>query len=198
MSVFKVKLNNTNQGTLDRDPSSASAGDLGDQLSVSKQRTVYVMGPNKINRKLADGETFTDCNYWKRFAYPQVSLEEAFIEVVTDDGSVYSDVEAENVYPIVESIVATAGTTWTDNEFDIMTTHGGPALFTQIKGDSSQAVRVRLNGSTSAVFDLAAGSTQIFNAGDLSISKIEIDNTASGATDATIEVIVSVKSTCNS
>jgi hypothetical protein len=31
----------------------------------SYQRTIYVMGPNKVNRKLKDGDTFTDSNYWK-------------------------------------------------------------------------------------------------------------------------------------
>jgi hypothetical protein len=68
MSVFRVKLQNVDQGKLDINPVTSAA------FTTSKQRTIYAMGPKKVNRKLADGDTFTDCNYWKRFAYPQVSL----------------------------------------------------------------------------------------------------------------------------
>ncbi|MBM3206896.1 MAG: hypothetical protein FJZ43_04730, partial [Candidatus Staskawiczbacteria bacterium] len=75
MSEFKVKLNNTNQGLMDLKAD-------GSQFAESIQRTIYVAGPSKKYRKLFDGDTFTDCNYWKRFAYPQVPLSEAFIEVV--------------------------------------------------------------------------------------------------------------------
>ena len=39
MSVFRVNLNNGDQGKLDIDPTA------GTQFSTSKQRTVYVMGP---------------------------------------------------------------------------------------------------------------------------------------------------------
>ena len=51
MSVFRVNLNNADQGKLDIDPTA------GTQFSTSKQRTVYVMGPGRINRKLVDGTT---------------------------------------------------------------------------------------------------------------------------------------------
>ena len=84
MSVFRVKLNNASQGLLDTDIN-------GVQNETSIQRTIYVTGPNRINRKLVDGEEFTDCNYWKRFTEDEMGAESAFIEVVTDDGSVYSD-----------------------------------------------------------------------------------------------------------
>jgi hypothetical protein len=62
MSVFRVNLNNSVQGTLDLNPATTA------EFVTSVQRTVYVTGPNKIYRKLADGDTFTDCNYWKKFA----------------------------------------------------------------------------------------------------------------------------------
>lgn len=203
MSVFRVKLNNVNQGLLDLDPSTASAGSvvgqgLGDQMNPSIQRGVYVMGPNLINRLLLDGETFTDCNYWKRFAYPQVPYNEAFVEVVTDDGSIYSDVASENTYPRVYDRTIAASDTFGDNEIDIVGDTGGYATFAQITNNGSGPdIKVRLNGLTSAAFDLAAGDTQVFNSGDLSISLIEFDNTASGATDADVQVIVSVRSVCN-
>jgi len=184
MSVFRVQLNNVQQGLLDRDPSTASAGGVGDQATISSQRGVYVMGPNKINRLLLDGTTFTDCNYWKRFAYPQVPYTEAFVSVVTDDGSVYSDVASENVYPKVYDLEIAVGTTYTDvltNVADIATDTGGYAVFAQVtnKEASGVDIRMRVNGVTDAVMDLPGDSTQVFNAGDLSISKIEFDNTAS-------------------
>ena len=203
MSVFRVALNNVEQGLLDKDPSTASAGavtgqGLGDQIDPSKQRQVYVMGPNLINRKLSDGETFTDCNYWKRFAYPQCSLEDAIVEVVSDDGSVYSDVAGENTYPAATTISATAGTTFADNEVDVVTTYGSAAVFTQITNNGSGSVQVRLNGLTTATFTLAAADTQIFNNGDLAVSKIQVANSESGAADADVAVLLSIRSSCNS
>jgi hypothetical protein len=208
MSVFRVALNNTEQGLLDLDPSTAVASSttgqgLGDQMSPSIQRGVWIMGPNLINRLLIDGDTFTDCNYWKRFAYPQVPLEEAIVEVVSDDGSIYSDVAAENTFPVVRDFSVEAGETFTDHELDIATEFGGFASFTQITNQEASGsgldVKVRLNGSTGATFDLAGGDTQIFNSGDLSVSLIQLDNSESGATGpVAVQIIVSVRSICNS
>ena len=192
MSVFRVKLNNTQQGLLDVNPVT------GAQMSTSIQRTIYVAGPKNIHRKLVDGDTFTDCNYWKKFAYPQTSLEEAFIEVVTDDGSVYSDVEAENTYPLVYDLDVDADSTYTANEADIYTDTGSYATFVQIANQGSTAVKVKLNGSSDAIFDLGGGETQVFNNGDLKISKLQFANTVSGGSDTTVQVVVSVKSSVNS
>jgi hypothetical protein len=204
MSVFRVALNNVKQGLLDLNPSTASAGavtgqGLGNQMNPSIQRGVYVMGPNLINRLLIDGQTFTDCNYWKRFAAPQVPYEEAIVEVVTDDGSIYSDVATENTFPRVFDVDAAAGSTFADNQADIAGDTGGFAVFAQITNNGSEAVRIRLNGLTTAVFDLPASSSQIFDKGDLSISLIEIDHSASGAaTTVPVQIITSVRSACNS
>lgn len=206
MSVFKVALNNIAQGYMDLDPSTATPyqaalyGNLGAEMQPSIQRTIYVAGPNHTYRKLKDGEQFTDCNYWKRFAYPQVPLEQAFIQVVTDDGSVYSDVSEENTYPKVYDLSIDNGTTYTDsgNEVDILGDTGGFAVFVQIANQGGTAVKVRLNGVTDAIFDLGAGETQVFNHGDLSITKLEFANTVSGGATTTVQVLVSVKSVCNS
>jgi len=205
MSVFKVKLNNRKQGLLDKDPSTASAGavtgqGLGNQMDPSKQRGVWVMGPNLINRLLLDGETFTDCNYWKRFAYPQVPLDEAIVEVVTDDGSIYSDVASENVYPKVYDESVVAGTTYADNQVDIAGDTGGYAVFAQVTNKhAAQDIRMRLNGLTTAIMDLPADSTQVFNSGDLSLSLIEFDNSESGAAGPVeVQVVLSIRSVCNS
>lgn len=200
MSVFRVKLASTSQGRLDIDPTT------GMPFTTSKQRTIMVTGPNRIQRQLHDGETFTDCNYWKQFAYPQTTLENAFIEVVTDDGSTYSSVESENVYPVVwlpgtaGVIGAGAAPDDTNMSLDLVDTYGGPAVFVQIQNtDGSHSVQVKLNGSSSAVFTLDTNSTQIFNHGDLVISKIEFDNSASGTSAVTrVEVILSVKSSQSS
>ena len=207
MSVFRVNLNNSKQGLLDRDPSTATSGGvqvgntsvgLGSSFATSIQRTIYVTGPNSIYRKLFDGTTFSDCNYWKRFAHPQVPYEEAFIEVVTDDGSVYSDVASENVFPRVWNILVPQGTDFTDNVVDILTDAGGQSVFTQISNQGATDVRVRVNGSANAVFDLGAGETQVFNAGDLVVTKLEFVNDVSGGVTADVQVLASVKSVCNS
>ena len=182
MSVFRVKLNNAQQGTLDGS-------------NPSKQRTVYVMGPKKINRKLTDGQTFTDSNYWKRFAYPQVPLDQAIVEVVTDDGSVYVDGEDTSAPRTYDKTVA-GGSAYAANVIDIVGDTGGPATFCQIthNGTAGQITKVKLNGSANAIFDLNYGDTQVFDKGDIAISKIEFDRTASGQTgNLDIQVILGIK-----
>jgi hypothetical protein len=206
MSVFKVALNSIAQGYMDLNPATATSisaldhSQLGSEMSPSIQRTIYVAGPNHTYRKLKDGDQFTDCNYWKRFAYPQCALADAFIQVVTDDGSVYSDVSEENTYPKVYDLSIVNGTTYSNanNIVDILGDTGGFAVFVQIANNGSTAVKVRLNGVANAVFDLGASETQVFNHGDLSISKLEFANTVSGGGTSAVQVLVSVKSVCNS
>ncbi len=195
MSVFRVKLNNTEQGLLDLDPPDAAPG-LGHPFAVSRQRQVFIMGPNLRQRLLNDGEVFTDCNYYKQFCYPQCSLERAILEVVTDDGSVWPD---DNTTPIVLNFTVDANTDFADNSYDFVATYGGPAIFCQIENQSgADDVQVRLNGLSAAVFTLGFGDTQIFNAGDLTITEIAFANTTSGAGAIDIQMILSVSSTCNS
>jgi hypothetical protein len=156
----------------------------------SGQRSAYIMGPNKVNRLLKDGDTFRDCNYWKRFAYPNVSLEESFIEVLEDDGIQYVDNQNNN-FPKVYNIATEAESTFTDNVADILGDTGGYAHFTQItnRSDSSE-IRIRLNESSEAIFLLPAGSTQSFDAGDVSISKIEIEN--NNEEQVEVQILVSI------
>lgn len=192
MSTFKVKLNNSQQGLLDINPSTSS------QFSTSIQRTIFVQGPNKKYRKLIDGEEFTDCNYWKRFAYPQMAYSEAFIEVLTDDGSVYSDTPSENNYPSVTDVVVTAGETYDDAVVDIAGDTGSYANFVQITNNGPDNVQVKLNNLSSAVFTLEASATQVFNAGDLVITKLNFLNAVSGGTTADLQVLCSIKVNCDS
>lgn len=204
MSVFKVKLNNMSQGQMDLNPSTASPmsggnfGLLGVEMDPSIQRTVYVTGPNRTYRKLMDGDQFTDCNYWKRFAYPQMSMDQAFIEIISDDGSIYSDTSEENTYPKVYDLTVANGSTYTANVVDILGDTGSFAVFVQIANQGGTSVKVKLNGVTDAILDLGSGETQVFNHGDLSITKLEFANTVSGGSDTDVQVLVSVKSVCNS
>jgi len=206
MSVFQVTLNNIAQGYMDLNPATATPyqadlySNLGAEMQPSIQRTIYVAGPNRTYRKLYDGQTFTDCNYWKRFAYPQVPLDQAFITVITDDGSVWSDVASENTFPKVYNVSVPNGSTYTTagNTVDILGDTGGYAVFVQIANQSSTAVKVQLNGMSTAIFDLGAGETQVFNSGELSVTKIQFANSVSGGSTATVQVLVSVKSVCNS
>jgi len=202
MSVFKVKLNQGPQGTLDIDPAT------GLEFTTSVQRTMYVAGPNGKIREIADGTTFTDCNYWKRFAVPAVSSDDAFIEVLTDDGSVYSDVASENTYPAVTNITLASGKTLVSSGsiIDIAGTTGSFASFMQLTNAGALAsgnnAIVQLNGSSGAIFVLEAGSTQVFNGGDISINRVAIQPQMSGATGVfgtfNIEALYSVVSQCNS
>ncbi len=200
MSVFKVHLNYPGkQGYLDFNPATASPGFLGDQMQPSKQRTMFCTGPNRIYRELFDGQVFTDCNYWKRFAYPQVPQDVAFIEVLVDDGSIFSDIPGENTfaktfYPY--SVLTTA--TFANNFIDIVGTYGSAATFAQITNlgtVANQNVTMELNGDVGAVMLLAAGDTQVFNAGDLTITKLAFQG---GVANTTLQIVLSMTVQCNS
>jgi len=177
MSVFRVRLSNSRQGRLD---------------VYDNQRSAYIMGPNRINRLLKDGETFVDCNYWKRFAHPNLPLEEAFIEVVEDDGTVYSDQIQDNTYPKVYNISAAPGSQFKENRADVQGDSGSFALFAQITNRSdSEEVRVRLNSLDTAIISLPAGSTQVFNVGEVTIGVIEVENPSESAVE--VQVVVSIR-----
>lgn len=197
MSVFKVQLQNVKQGLMDLDPStdtSATYGALGSAFSVSKQRQIFVAGPNRRYRLLKDGDTFTDCNYWKQFAYPQVAYEHAFISVLTDDGSVYSDIPEENVTTVGGT--ETLSTDYADTIIDFVTTYGGPAKFLQVQNlDGSIKITGQLNADANITFTLAAGESQIFNQGDLLITILKLK---SASATPSASWIAGIKSTCNS
>lgn len=197
MSVFKVKLNNLAQGLLDMDPStntSETYGQLGTPFAVSKQRQIWVAGPNRRYRLLKDGDQFTDCNYWKQFAYPQTSYEKAFIEVVTDDGSVYSDVPEENVFSKGATVALT--TSFSGTVIDFVTTYGGPARFLSVQNlDAAITITGELNGDTNITFTVPAGETFMFNQGDMTITMLRLKS-ASGTPQASW--IASIRSDCKS
>lgn len=184
MSVFKVKLTNVAQGLLDTN---------GQSSGTSVQRGVWVMGPNKVNRLLLDGATFTDSNYWKRYAYPQVPYDQAIVTVVTDDGSVWVDNPPNaRTFPVVSTFSVANGTTTytTDNTIDYLGTYGSYASYVQISTTTSSAT-CRINGSVE--ISISTSANQIFNPGDLDISKLEFKNASGGGTAAVV-VLASVRS----
>lgn len=207
MSVFRVRLTQGDQGSLDEHALGkygASDASLQTPVQHSIQRTVYVMGPKKINRLLKDGDTFTDCNYWKRYAYPQVPREQAIVEVVTDDGSVWVDGEhgeGSGTYPKVYNVSVPANTTFAVNTAasrlaDILTDTGSYAVYCQLTLATASTVKVKLNGDSNAIFDLSSTTVQIFNPGDFNITKLEFQNDT--GTGGTVQVLLSVVSKSNS
>ena len=188
MSVFRVKLNSYQQGVLDLNPAT------GAQMSPSIQRSMWVTGPNRSYRELIDGTTFTDCNYWKQFAYPQCPLDQAIVEVVTDDGSVYSSDPSENTFPRVYDMTIAGASVYASNVINVTGDNGAAAISASIENTSSQAVRVKMNGLSTAIFDLAGNETKSFNVGDTVISRLEFNNTSSGAGTATVQVILTLRS----
>ena len=190
MSEFRVKLNNSKQGTMDVNPATQS------QFSTSVQRTIFVQGPGRKYRKLFDGEEFVDCNYWKQFAYPQVGEDQAFIEVISDDGSIYSENPAENNFPSVYTLTVSPSSAYEDNVIDIAGDTGAFSNFVQITNFGDNQINIKLNGLDSAIFVLGQQETQVFNSGDLLVTKLEFTNTISGAVDADVHVLCSVRRLC--
>ena len=197
MSVFKVQLQNTQEGLMDINPVT------GLPFTTSIQRTIYVTGPKLIYRKLNDGQTFTDCNYWKKFAYPQVPFSQAFIAVVSDDGSVYSDIAQENNYALIfggdTAYTVATTSTFANKYIDLIGTYGSYATYIELQNlgttGATQDIKVQFNGSSSAIMTLFHNTTQVFNQNDLLVSKIAFQG---GSADTTLQIILSVRSPMNS
>lgn len=184
MSTFKVVLNQGTQGSLDQ---SLVGG-------ASIQRTMYAPGPDGVERKMIDGATFSDTNYWKRYCSGVASSDVAFLQILTDDGSVWDDFNHNaNAYPVVISKTITAGTTYTStgNSVDILGTYGSYATGFQISTDHT--INVKMNGSANAILSVTSSAVQTFNSGDFSVTSLAFDNSASGASNAAIQVVLFLK-----
>ena len=188
MSVFQVNLNNQYQGYLDIDPQTGIEFEV-NYNNPSIQRKMFVSGPNGEYLEFSDGQIFTDCNYWKRFAYPQVPLTQAFLTILQDDGSIWSNNPAENNYPVVYAeTLAAAGTFSID-----FTNNGGFASFCQITNSGMGDLSVELNGLASATISVPSGGTQIFNYGDLSLTALNLSSVAG----TTFQVVAGIQVLCN-
>ena len=193
MSVFKVNLDQgtgrTAQGFLDTAIVSGA----------SIQRSVWLPGPNKTNRQLFDGATFTDVNYFKRYTYPTVPQNQAILSIVSDDGSVWYDNSVENSFPRGYSLTVADNSAYAANVIDVVGDNGSAATFTEITVTTGgTAPTFRFNGLSNALYSIGNGVTQIFDHNDLLITKIEIDNTQSGHASATVKVLMGIKSVAKS
>ena len=195
MSTFTVKLNQAGvQGQLDTYP---VAGVM-TQPTTSLQRTVYIMGPDKHNYLLKDGDSFTGNNYWLRYVSTnqtggQARPEDAILYCTSNDGSTYSD-DGDNITTVVlsETIEAVGGAgTW--ETVDIVGSYGGYAKFVQIVSDKATVI-YRINGNTTASFTLAANTPVVYEPGELNWSSISFNNYAGVNTgnDATVKLVLGV------
>ena len=138
---------------------------------------------------------------WKRFASTaeggMMTADTAFIQVLSDDGTPYSDTNRSlNRFSRTESLTLTGGTTYSDesNQIDVLGTYGGIATFCSITTDA--AISVRLNSSSSAEFSLGSGNIT-FDNGDLPVSSLAFDNSSSGAGTANVDVILTIETVSN-
>jgi hypothetical protein len=194
MSLFQVKLTEgigrTSQGYLDT---------IAQTTGFSIQRTMYCMGPNKTNRKLVDGATFTDVNYWKRFSYPTLPYDQAFIVVLQDDGSVWNDFEPENTFPVSYTLTVAPGSAYAANVINVLQENGSPAVFAQITVTTGgSAPTFMINGLSTATLSIPGGTTQVFDNGDLEITQLAVNNTQSGNSTVTVDVLFSILSIAQS
>jgi len=169
-----------------------------DGYQFSIQRTIYLPGPNKTNREVRDGDTFQDVNYFKRFCATPVgplSTTDAILECVEDDGSVWDDSNpGNNTFPKSYSLTVASGSTYGSNVANILQDNGSPATFTIINvvGGGGTAPTFRFNGLTSATLPIAVNTSVTFDKGDLSITKIEVDNSQSGSANITVNIFVAI------
>jgi hypothetical protein len=83
-----------------------------------------------------------------------------------------------------------------DNVIDIAGDTGAFSNFVQITNFGDNQINIKLNGLDSAIFVLGQQETQVFNSGDLLVTKLEFTNTISGAVDADVQVLCSVRRLC--
>jgi hypothetical protein len=196
MSVFQVRLNNINQGYLDINPNTVNVNTgQGQEMQPSIQRTMFVQGPSGTFLKLHDGDIFTACNYWKRFAFPNVSLEDAIVNVLVDDNVPYSTAVAFSDSSAPYAAVVPVGTTVYFGTSDFAApssanvSTGTVATQLTLVNNSGVAATVTLNGSASAVLSLAAGEMITFAHNEFAVSTLAV---AGGA----VNVVAGLQTSC--
>lgn len=219
MSTFQVRLNegagsNPQSGQNRGGANRLSQGALDTAIALSSthgyfpslQRQMYAMGPNKTSRKLHDGDTFVDVNYWKRFTFPTLPFDQAFVFVLSDDGSVWNDFGPNSFAVGYNLMIAdntqgenSLGAGFSANNFvDVLGGNGNAASFAMIQvGSGPTNVLVYFNG-LSTFISLAASTTTIFDNGDLPITSIAIDNRQAGHAPVNINILLSILSVAKS
>lgn len=177
MSVFKVKLRNQVQGTLG---TGVTAGGLSLGANIS------VTGPDGVTHRYNDGDTFTASNWWKQFAEGVTDYSRSFLQILTDDNSVFVAGQPSIIPYSWDNLAVANGVSYTITA-DIATAIGGPADYIQVT--PTVAMKMKINGNANAIIDLPANATQIFNPGDLQATILAFAN-ATG-TDGTVDIFVS-------
>jgi len=191
MSKFTVRLNQAGvQGQLDV---SMTTGIMN---ATSNQRTVYIMGPDKQNYLLRDGQSFTGNNYWLRYvstaqggsAQPGQDFLYFAAYAMDYDGGAWSDVSSNMATTtLIQPVVA--GTPVT---IDFLGAYGGIAKFLQMAVSGGSAnISYYINGSSSIAGTLA--SAVIFEPGDVNWTSVRLSNTAGGSGTISVTLTFSIE-----
>jgi len=181
MSTFQVILTKLNRNTIS-----------GDALG---QRTVNLPTPEGPHKTFKDREIIEGPNYWKRYCSPSMPHGEAFLVILEDDGTIYSDNDSENTYPFIVSKKVAPGSSYEDegNEINLMKEQGTFATFALIRNkNASQEINIKINGSKNAILELDGNDEISFDKGDLPISKLNFDN-SEGKEEVKLQIIFGLK-----
>lgn len=194
MSTFQVRLNQTQLSQGNQPTSQARFLDQSIISGRSIQRSFYAMGPDKTSRKLKDGDIFNDVNYWKRFAFPVLPLDQAFIVVLNDDQTIWNDNPIDNHFPASYNFNVNDNTDYSSNVADILNDYGSLAVSIQIQVTGSGTAPIfRFNGS--ATYAIAPGFISIFDNSKFPTSKIEINNQQAGHAFCTVSILLNIINT---
>lgn len=94
---------------------------------------------------------------------------------------------------VYRTLVANTGFADTNNIIDIPTLYGAgkDAKFVQIQVIANATVKVKLNNDSGAVLIIDGPATQIFNPGDIRVTRLAFDNqTSSGGASTDIQVVL--------
>jgi hypothetical protein len=182
MSTFQVMLARFERGT-------TSAEAFG-------QQSVSLPTPQgQGDRTFKDREVFEGSNYWKRYCAPSMPQKDAFLVIIEDDGTIYSEEDSENNQPFIVTKKIAVGSSYDDegNEIDLMKEQGTFATFVLIRNkNSSQEVNVKINGSKNAILELDGNDEISFDKGDIPISKLNFDN-SDGKEEVKLQIIFGLK-----
>jgi hypothetical protein len=146
-------------------------------------------------RTFKDREVFEGSNYWKRYCSPSMPQKDAYLIIIEDDGTIYSEDDSENNQPFIVTKKVAAGSSYDDegNEIDLMKEQGTFATFVLIRNkNSSQEINVKINGSKNAILELDGNDEISFDKGDIPISKLNFDN-SDGKEEVKLQIIFGLK-----
>ena len=182
MSIFQVILAKFERGTTSRE--------------AFGQQSVSLPTPqNQGERTFKDREVFEGSNYCKKYCTPSMSQADAFLVIIEDDGTIYSEDDSENNQPFIVTKKVAVGSSYNDegNEIDLMKEQGTFATFVLIRNkNASQEINVKINGSKNAILELDGNDEISFDKGDIPISKLNFDN-SDGKEEVKLQIIFGLK-----